>query len=201
MLSAVLQGTEKVVEAVGGKSSTLIALVGHPETHVLGCTFYSQAALRYGDYMAKVSVVPVSPELVALVDARVDLKHKPDGLREAVRDFFAGRGGEWEVRVPLCTDLKTMPIEDPSVQWPEDKSPYRAVARLAVPAQASWSPQRGFPADDRLLFSPWHGIAAHRPLGAIMRVRQAVYAASGVFRSTQNGCPIHEPRTVADLSL
>ncbi|MEO7117075.1 MAG: catalase family protein [Caldimonas sp.] len=201
VLSAVLQGAEKAVESVGTKSSTLIALGGHPETHVLGATYYSQAALRHGDYMAKLSVVPVSPDLTALVNARVDLHDKPDGLREAVQAFFAAHGGEWEVRVQLCTDLEAMPIENPTVVWPEDLSPYRAVARITVAAQPSWSPQRAFPADDRLAFSPWHGLAAHRPLGSIMRVRKAVYEASASFRATQNHCPIHEPRSLEDLAL
>ena len=35
------------------------ALGGHPETNILGETFYSQAPIRYGDYLAKVAVAPV----------------------------------------------------------------------------------------------------------------------------------------------
>ena len=42
-------------------------------------------------------------------------------------------------------------------------------------------------------FSPWHGIAAHRPLGAIMRVRKAVYEASSGFRAKANGVILEEP--------
>ena len=45
-----------------------------------------------------------------------------------------------------------------------------------------------------MAFSPWHGVAAHRPLGSIMRVRKVVYEGSAKFRSERNGCPIHEPR-------
>lgn len=60
---------------------------------------------------------------------------KRNGLREAVVDFFRSSGGAWEVRVQLCTDLAAMPVEDASVPWPEDKSPYVAVARIGVPPQ------------------------------------------------------------------
>jgi hypothetical protein len=47
--------------------------------------------------------------------------------------------------------------------------------------------------DDQTAFSPWHGIAAHRPLGSIMRVRKAAYEASAQFRARHNGHGIVEP--------
>jgi hypothetical protein len=48
-------------------------------------------------------------------------------------------------------------------------------------------------------FNPWHALAAHRPLGSIMRVRKAVYAMSKRFRAERNGIEIVEPRDVSDL--
>ncbi len=197
-LSAILQGVEKVVEAVGGQSGTLIALGGHPETHPLGESFFTQAPMLYGPYMAKVTVVPVSPALKALTGTPLAMRGKPDAMREAVIDFFADPAADavWEVRVQLCTDLDTMPIEDATVLWPEDQSPYVTVARLTMGAQPGWSEARELAVDDGMAFSPWHGVAAHRPLGSIMRVRKAVYESSAQFRSYRNRCPIHEPRGV-----
>lgn len=66
--SALLRGTEKALEAVGGESGTLKGLGGHPMTHPLGETYFSQTPFLFGPYMAKRSVAPVSPELVALKD-------------------------------------------------------------------------------------------------------------------------------------
>ena len=199
VLSAVLQGTEKAIEAVGGKSATVIALGGHAETNPLGDTYYTQVPMLYGRYMAKVQIAPVAPQLLALKGAPVDLDDKPSGLGAAVHSHFASQGGEWELRVQLCTDIATMPIEDASVQWPETTSPYRPVARITVPPQdvATGDAARGV--DDSTSFSPWHGLAAHRPLGSIMRVRKAAYEASVSFRAGRNGCPIHEPRGAADV--
>lgn len=201
-LSALLRGTEAVVEALGGESATLKGMGGHPHTHPLGESFFTQAPLMYGPFMAKLCVVPVSPELCALTGAPLAMLGKPDAMREAVIDFFAQPGvvAEWEVRVQLCTDIERMPIEDSSVPWPEALSPYRGVARIKVAAQAAWSPARAQAMDDALAFSPWHGITAHRPLGSIMRVRQSVYAASSAFRGQFNGCPMHEPRSAAAFS-
>ena len=64
-----------------------------------------------------------------------------------------------------------------------------------MPAQAAWTDARARILDDETSFNPWHGIEAHRPLGAVMRARKPVYAASVDLRSRFNGCPIHEPRS------
>ena len=194
VLSAVLRGAESVLEAAGGESGTLKSLGGHPETHILGETFYSVVPILYGAYMAKLSVVPASPALAALTDAPVKLSGRPNGLREAVTEYFAAQPGEWEVRVQLCTDIAKMPIEDASVRWPEDASPYVAVARITVPAQPAWNDARSAEVDDGMAFTPWHGLAAHRPLGGMMRARKPAYEMSAGFRASHNGCPIHEPR-------
>lgn len=199
VLSAVLGGAETLVEAVGGKSATLKSLGGHPRTHILGESFFSMAPIRFGDHVAKLGVRPIAPALTALTDKPVDLDGKPDGLREAVAEFFAGQGGEWEVVVQLRTNADTMPIEDAHEPWPEDESPYLPVARLVVGPQASWDEARSPRINDASAFSPWHGIAAHQPLGSIMRVRKAVYQASQAFRLTRTGCPLHEPAAAADL--
>ena len=195
-LSAILQGVEKVVEAVGSESGALIAMGGHPETHPLGERFFTQAPMLYGPYMAKFTVVPVSPSLTALTGTPLDMKGKPDAMRDAVIDFFGQLvvDVQWEVRVQLCTNLETMPIEDATVLWPEDQSPYVTVARLTAGAQLGWSKLREAAVDDAMAFSPWHGVAAHRPLGSIMRVRKATYDSSAQFRALRNGCPIQEPR-------
>ncbi len=170
-LSAVLRSIEAVIESVGGESGALKSLGGHPITHVLGETFNTVVPFLYGPYYAKLSVVPVSAALVALTGKTVDLNDNPDGLREAVRAFFLENDASWEVRIQLATDLEKMPIEDASVVWPEDLSPYVAVARIDIPRQPSWSEQSVQEIDEAMAFSPWHGLEAHRPLGGVMRVR------------------------------
>ncbi|KMO13405.1 catalase family protein [Methylobacterium indicum] len=193
VFSAALRGLEGAIEAVGGKSATLISLGGHPETHILGETFYSQAALRWGDYVAKVAVAPVAPALTALTGASLDVNGKPNGLREAVSEYFRAHEGVWELRAQLLTDRATMPVEDASKPWSEEESPYVPVARITVAPQESWSDDKVRRLDDGLAFSPWHGLAAHRPLGSVMRARRAVYPRSAGFRAEHNGCPIHAP--------
>ncbi|MDB5654568.1 MAG: catalase [Tardiphaga sp.] len=194
VLSAALRGVETVLETVGGESGTLKGLGGHPETHILGETFYSQAPLRYGDYIAKISLAPASPNLTALTDAPLNVNGVPNGLREAVKTFFAAESGVWELRAQLCTDLEAMPVEDSSKLWPEEQSPFITVATLTAAPQDPWSAANVKAIDDGMSFRPWHGITAHQPLGSIMRVRRQAYADSASFRGSHNGCPMHEPR-------
>jgi hypothetical protein len=198
--SALARGAEKVVEAFGGKSGAILALGGHPETNILGETFYSQVPLLYGPYIAKFSIAPVSPELTVLRDAPVDLRDRPDGIRDAVNAHFAQHGGNWELRVQLCTDIEAMPIEDASAVWPEDRSPFIPVARISVPAQPAWNEARSAAIDDGMSFSPWHALAAHRPLGSIMRARKVVYDVMSKVRARQNHLTIAEPVSLPTLS-
>jgi hypothetical protein len=193
VVSTVARAAESVIEAFGGKSAAVLTLGGQKATNILGETFYSQVPFLYGDYIAKFSLQPRGG-LELLTGKAVDARAGPNALRDAVRQHFSVIGGEWEFAVQLCTDLASMPIEDASVAWPEDRSPYVVVARLRVPPQPSWSDARAAEIDDGMAFSPWHGLAAHRPLGAVNRVRKATYDSSAKFRAKHNGCPIREPR-------
>ncbi len=195
ILSAVMRQAQKVIVVTTGRpNSTVATLGGHPETHILGDTFYSQAPLRFGNFIAKISVAPKSPELKALTRSPLNVNGVPNGLREAVLDFFKKNGGVWEVRAQLCTDLEHMPIENAAVVWSEEVSPYQRIARITVKPQLAWSEIRSSVVDDGMSFTPWHGLAAHRPLGGIMRVRKAAYEAAKKFRAERNGRVIQEPR-------
>ncbi len=198
-LSAVLRGAEKVVEAFGGESGVLKGLGGHPYTHPLGETYFSQVPILFGPYMVKLSIAPIAPALLALTDAPLAINGHPNGLRDAVVDYFASQRAEWEIRVQFCTDLAAMPIEDASVTWPQEQSAYIAVARLVAEPQAAWSAARAAAVDEGMGFSPWHGIAAHRPIGAVMRVRKAAYEMSIRQREAHSGHVVAEPQNLNDL--
>src|SRR5216683_8296419 len=102
ILSAVMRQVQKAIVVIAGHpNSTVATLGGQPETHILGDTFYSQAPIRFGDFIAKISVAPKSPELKALAQASLNVNGVPNGLREAVLDFFRRNGGVWEVRAQL----------------------------------------------------------------------------------------------------
>lgn len=199
--SAALRGVEALIEALGADSATLKALSGRRDMHVLAASFYTQVPILFGPYVAKVRLSPVGPELASLQGEEIEVRGRPDALREAVADFFESQTGTFDLSAQLLTNRDTMPIEDAAVVWPEAESPYRTLARITVPPQPVWDAARAEGADESLSFSPWHGLAAHRPLGSVMRSRRPAYEMSASFRASRNGCPIHNPRVEADLPI
>jgi catalase len=192
-LSFVLRGAEAALEAVGSESALLKNMGGAKNVHPLGETYFSAVPFRHGDYVAKYQVVPVSPDLTALTDTVVDASGRPNAIREDLQASMAGVHGVWEVRVQLLRDTDEQPIEDASVPWPEDASPFVTVATITAQPQDSWAPDKVAQVDENLRFSVWTGLAAHQPLGGVNRVRKPVYEHSADYRKTFNGCPMHEP--------
>jgi hypothetical protein len=92
-----------------------------------------------------------------------------------------------------------MPVENASVVWPEDLSPYVTVGRLTARLQAAYRPERRVFVDEVLSFNPWHGLAAHRPLGNLMRARKKAYAAASQYRHRMNVRPMVEPKSIDEL--
>lgn len=200
VLSAVLRTAESALEAVGGKSVLLTALGGATPFHPLGQTYYGQTPFRYGDYIAKFQLLPVSAIKDWADETIAPDRDRPDAIREAMNQLLIEQGGVWQLRVQLNVDLDSMPIEDASVPWDEDASPFRAVATLTAPPQTAWESQASEALEGRLSFAPWHGLAAHRPLGGVNRARKDPYLFSSGYRAKFNGCPIHEPRSLAELA-
>ena len=191
--SVVSRNANEVLAKVGLKSATLTTLAGQSPTDLLGDSFFSQGPLLHGAYYAKVAMAPVSSELVALSGHPLDLADHPDAIREAVQRHFATLPAVWELRVQLGTDPDTMPVEDAATEWPEDQSPYLPVARITAAPQQTWSDALWAEIEDGSGFDPWLGLAAHRPLGSVMRARRPAYRAAREYRARSNGVEISEP--------
>jgi hypothetical protein len=193
VLSGVLRGVNTALEAVGVESPKLQSLGGAPNVDPLGETYYSVTPFRYGDYIAKFSLAPASPGLTGRTKNMIDASGQPDAIRETVREEMRHIDGVWHLRVQLCRDLEKQPIEDPTVEWNQEDAPFQTVATLHAAAQDSWAPDEVQAVDEGMRFSPWVGLAAHRPLGNINRARKQTYEHSAEFRARFNSCPIHEP--------
>ena len=195
-VSQTAKAANAAVETLTGKPSPLLDFFGHTPLHPLAESYHSQAALRYGDHVAKLAAFPVSQAQVDLAGQTLSTGDDPDTFRHALGEFLRGREAVFEIRVQLCTDLNAMPVEDASKEWDEGVSPYRTVARLVLPAQDALSEPRSRYADDVLSFSPAHSLAAHRPLGSLMRARLKTYQPLSRFRHERNHVPQTEPASI-----
>lgn len=193
VMSTVLRGVSSALETIGIESPALQSLGGAPNADPLGETYYSVTPFRYGEYVAKFSVAPVAPDLLALEGTTIDATGRPDAIRETVQTEMLGIDGVWELRVQLCRDLEKQPVEDPTVKWDEEETPFRTVATITVRRQNSWDVAKVQAVNEEMHFSVWTGLTAHQPLGNINRARQDTYRHSVQFREKFNGCPVHEP--------
>jgi hypothetical protein len=197
-LSTVSRVANKALNAVGVDPQINPLGPGHPHFHLLGETYHTMGALRYGDYVAKISAAPLSANVQTLAGMEVDVDDDSK-WRDLVVDFFRTQGAEYELRAQLSTDLESMPVEDASVKWPEEQSPNQPIAKLVIPAQEAFSPARRVFADDVLSFNPFHCLPAHQPLGSINRARIKAYEASSAYRHHMNAQPRLEPRDINEL--
>ncbi|MGE0215999.1 catalase family protein [Mycolicibacterium sp.] len=197
-VNTLLRGLRRLRRLTGGDLPAKLRVFAEPNRHVLGQTFYTAAPIRFGDYVAKISVAPHSPSVTALVPETIS----PTGanaLTDAVVDFFASNSAEYVVSAQLCTDITNMPIEDATVEWPGTLSPYRPVAILRYPRQTAYSDALRDFGDDVLTFNSWRAIEEHRPLGSINRLKLRVYEASSEFRHLRNHVDRFEPTALSDL--
>jgi hypothetical protein len=112
----------------------------------------------------------------------------PNYLRTALitrlRDFPLGDVVfHFEVQVRDVDSIDPdIDIENASVDWP-DSHPFKRVARLTIPCQEFDFEER-IKQCEELVFTPWHTLPAHRPIGGINRLRLAVYEASVQVRKS-----------------
>lgn len=193
VVSSMLQTVSRGLDAIGVSSPTLQSLGGAKNVDPLGETYFSVTPFRYGAYIAKFRMKPVSTDLTKRTGTEIDVSVREDAIRETVQAEMRDTQGEWEFQVQLCRDLDAQPIEDPTVEWKESDAAFVTVATVIAGPQDSWSDEKVQKVDEEMRFSVWTGLADHQPLGGINRARKDTYRHSAEFRAKFNGCPFHEP--------
>jgi hypothetical protein len=147
----------------------------------LAIRYFSSTPYLLGEHPVKYCATPVAPQAQPVPDHPTD-----NFLREAMAVQLSKQAAEFVFGIQRQTDPKRMPVEDASVQWDEAASPFEAVATLRILAQNFDTPERNRQGED-MRFSPWHCLAAHRPLGSINRARRVVYHGISELRRRVNG--------------
>src|SRR6516165_5427989 len=165
-----------------------------PPVNLLLSTYWTMGAVRHGDYIAKVRFAPVEAFAEKVVQRDLDLGSAAEVYRPALIVELRERPYEFDIQVQLCADLAQMPVEDVTVEWPEQLSPFVTVAKLRLPQQ-DISEDDNLAKMDALSFTPWRVTAEHAPLGNIMRVRKEVYRHSSILRHNLNRQQRTEPQS------
>jgi len=123
-------------------------------------TFNTVVPHAVGPYAAKILLVPDSPARMAGRDPGADMTSR-----------LAAGPISYSLQLQFYADPFSTPIEDHRAVW---NSMPQTVARLTLlrPLEV-----------EGIGFDPWSGLAAHRPLGEIMRARKSAYRVSQLARA------------------
>ncbi len=123
-------------------------------------TFNTVVPHAVGRYAAKILLVPDAPAPMAGRDPAADIASR-----------LAAGPISYSLQLQFYADPLATPIEDHRAVW---TSVPQTVARLTLlrPLEV-----------EGIGFDPWSGLAAHRPLGEIMRARKAAYRVSQLARA------------------
>lgn len=150
-------------------------------------TYFSAAPFHFGpDRVMRYSVAPLDQSLP-------DADYTQDQMAELHEDYLAQAldaaiGPKTHIKLSFRIQVATAKdiagreqemIENAALPWDETKFPFIEVAQLFIQRQLQ---PKLVDACKPLLFTPWHSLADHKPLGGINRLRKPVYSASADFR-------------------
>ena len=153
-----------------------------PVANPLGVEYFGAAPFLFGENrVMRFSAMPAGGEQAQILPDPADENYLRSALLERMKqaepvsfDFMVQVRGK---------DEADLGIEDATTQWDEEKYPFVKVASITISA-----PQLGIDSVEskaeceNLVFTPWHSLKAHQPLGSINRLRRKVYDASSDHR-------------------
>lgn len=146
----------------------------------LDIRYWSTVPFRLGSQVVKYSVIPCSDyQTTEAVEAG------ENQLRAALKAHLQQGPASFHFAVQKQTDPDSMPIDDASVIWDEEASPFITVATIKIENQDFDNPE-SLATCERSSFNPWQSLAAHEPLGRMNQVRRLVYANAAQVRNNKN---------------
>jgi len=114
-----------------------------------------------------------------------------DFLREALKNTLQQTDACMEFLIQPRTSNKML-VEDSMTEWDEKAAPFYQVATIHIPKQNFDTPEQNKFCEN-LSFTPWHALPAHKPLGAVNRMRKVIYENISRVRHDMNSAPRQEP--------
>ena len=146
--------------------------------NVFALNYHTMGALKWGNNAAKLRMKSCQP--------KDDLGES--GRRQDEQNFLFNNLSKsakekdhcFTLEVQLQKDPVKQPVEDATILWQEEDTPFLPLARVTLQKQdiSQLTTQC-----EAMEFNPWRTTAEHRPLGSLNRARKAVYEATAKFRS------------------
>lgn len=155
-----------------------IAGIGFVKTsNPLGQTYYSISPFTHGEgrnaILVKHAVAPCGGNWQEPFD-----KNDPNFMTKLLQKHLQSKNACFKFLIQRQTNPQTQPVENLLVKWKENEAPFIEVGAITI------QPQALLPADqcERLVINPWKGLAAHRPVGGVNRLRKTNYQLSVQMR-------------------
>jgi len=162
----------QVVQEIAGKP------VGNP----LEVPYFGAAPFRFGpDRVMRFKTQPrVAPEPQTVPGDPVPC----DYLNEVLTARMAeGETVTFDFKLQVRDADQVTDLDDATSSWDETETPFVPVATLVLEApQAEVNSDAQRKTCEELVFTPWHALSEHEPLGGINRLRKKVYDASSEHR-------------------
>ncbi len=156
-------------------------------SNLLEVQFWSTTPYQFGSKVVKYSAKPHQQAV-----SRIPKNASENYLSEVMKQSLSGEDAYFDFMIQFQTDPQQMPVEDASVRWNEEASPFRKVATIRIPAQ-TFDTEEQTKIGENLSFTPWHSLPEHTPLGSINRARRVVYEIISKYRHERNDQPRREP--------
>jgi catalase len=134
---------------------------------------------KNGNQVVKYSVTPCSEYITTKA-----VDPGENQLRAALAAHLQKEPACFHFGVQRQINPLSMPIEDASVIWNEDDSPFQTVATITINNQDVANPEV-LAACERSSFNPWQSLKDHEPLGRMNEVRREVYERAAKLRNKE----------------
>ncbi|MNZ02190.1 catalase family protein [Acinetobacter calcoaceticus] len=114
-----------------------------------------------------------------------------DFLRDALKNTLQNTDACMEFLIQPRTSSQML-VEDSMTEWDEKAAPFYQVATIHIPKQNFDTPEQNKFCEN-LSFTPWHALPAHKPLGAVNRMRKVIYENISRVRHDMNSASRQEP--------
>lgn len=149
--------------------------------------YWSMVPYQFGLH-DQANVVKYSARSCTDLQEPLPMNPQADYLRTAMRsalDPLTGQNACMEFLVQPRTK-SSQDVEDSTTEWLETDAPFYKVATITIPRQIFDTPEQNQRCENSS-FNPWHALPDHRPLGAVNRMRFAIYPETSALRKSING--------------
>lgn len=162
------------------------------QTSPLDVNYYSTTPYVYGNKIVKLSVAPKSN-----YKSKKPNKLNSNYLTYNMQKHLMNNEAKFDFLIQIRTNKKDMPINDASIKWNENESPFIKIGEVYIPNQIFTNEERN-KLSETLSFSPGNCLIDHRPVGDINLARVKIYNELSKFRHYKNKDKIVEP-TIDDF--